>query len=225
MFDPPAPKGAVSRWEHGGGPNKQRMKRIAELGHTSINYLLYGYDFNPHELINDIFDKYILPYYFDMETVKWGDDEYSIHDSVEQYFISKKIELPEWKFYDEEKNNIIDEDTPGVKDYLMTNLKPLTSTKYIDGLIKSGNFVVNNLPGINHFNLDDGVAIGVACNVLIDETAKIQNVKSPSQQEFSKMVEPLIMRIEIALQNKQFGNTHDNIELLIKRLKEFDNKL
>lgn len=42
MFDPPAPKGAVSRWEHGGGPNKQRLKKIAELGGVSVEYLVNG---------------------------------------------------------------------------------------------------------------------------------------------------------------------------------------
>ena len=42
MFDPPAPKGAVSRWEHGGGPNKRRLKKIAELGGVSVEYLING---------------------------------------------------------------------------------------------------------------------------------------------------------------------------------------
>lgn len=42
LFNPPAPKGAVSRWEHGGGPNKGRLKKIAELGGVSIDYLLNG---------------------------------------------------------------------------------------------------------------------------------------------------------------------------------------
>lgn len=40
MFDPPAPKGAVSRWEHGGGPNKKRLKEIADLGNVTVDYLL-----------------------------------------------------------------------------------------------------------------------------------------------------------------------------------------
>lgn len=40
MFDPPAPKSAVSRWEHGGSPNKKRLKAIADFGNVSISYLL-----------------------------------------------------------------------------------------------------------------------------------------------------------------------------------------
>lgn len=40
MFDPPAPKGAVSRWEHGGGPNKSRLRKIAKLGNVTVDYLL-----------------------------------------------------------------------------------------------------------------------------------------------------------------------------------------
>ena len=31
LFNPPAPKSAVSRWEHGGSPNKKRLKRIDEI--------------------------------------------------------------------------------------------------------------------------------------------------------------------------------------------------
>lgn len=42
MFDPPAPKGAVSRWEHGGSPNKKRLKRIADLGDVSVEFLVNG---------------------------------------------------------------------------------------------------------------------------------------------------------------------------------------
>lgn len=42
MFDPPAPKGAVSRWEHGGSPNKKRLKKIADLGGISVEFLVNG---------------------------------------------------------------------------------------------------------------------------------------------------------------------------------------
>ena len=42
LFDPPAPKSAVSRWEHGGSPNKKRLKKIAKLGQTTVDYLLNG---------------------------------------------------------------------------------------------------------------------------------------------------------------------------------------
>lgn len=42
MFDPPAPKGAVSRWEHGGSPNKKRLKKIADLGGVSVEFLVNG---------------------------------------------------------------------------------------------------------------------------------------------------------------------------------------
>lgn len=40
MFNPPAPKSAVSRWEHGGSPNKKRLKEIAKLGNVTVTYLL-----------------------------------------------------------------------------------------------------------------------------------------------------------------------------------------
>lgn len=39
LFNPPAPKSAVSRWEHGGSPNKKRLREIAEIGHVPVSYL------------------------------------------------------------------------------------------------------------------------------------------------------------------------------------------
>lgn len=42
LFDPPAPKSSVSYWENGGGPNKQRLQKIAELGGVSVEYLING---------------------------------------------------------------------------------------------------------------------------------------------------------------------------------------
>lgn len=43
-FTPPASKGIVSRWEHGGTPNNTRLKKIASLGNVSVDYLLTGQD-------------------------------------------------------------------------------------------------------------------------------------------------------------------------------------
>lgn len=42
LFDPPAPKSSVSYWENGGGPNKKRLKKIAEFGGVSVEYLING---------------------------------------------------------------------------------------------------------------------------------------------------------------------------------------
>ena len=42
LFNPPAPKSSVSYWENGGGPNKRRLKKIAELGGVSVEYLING---------------------------------------------------------------------------------------------------------------------------------------------------------------------------------------
>lgn len=42
LFDPPAPKSSVSYWENGGGPNKRRLQKIAELGGVSVEYLING---------------------------------------------------------------------------------------------------------------------------------------------------------------------------------------
>lgn len=42
LFNPPAPKSSVSYWENGGGPNKKRLNKIAELGGVSVEYLING---------------------------------------------------------------------------------------------------------------------------------------------------------------------------------------
>ena len=42
LFDPPAPKSSVSYWENGGGPNKKRLKKIADLGGVTPAYLING---------------------------------------------------------------------------------------------------------------------------------------------------------------------------------------
>lgn len=40
LFNPPASKGVVSNWENGyNNPNNERLKRIAELGNVSVEYL------------------------------------------------------------------------------------------------------------------------------------------------------------------------------------------
>lgn len=59
LFDPPAPKSAVSRWEHGGNPNKKRLKKISELGDVSVDYLVNGVTASNIELkkILDNFDR------------------------------------------------------------------------------------------------------------------------------------------------------------------------
>lgn len=44
QFSPVASDSIVSRWEKGKSlPNNQRLKKIAELGNVSVEYLLYGY--------------------------------------------------------------------------------------------------------------------------------------------------------------------------------------
>lgn len=42
MFTPPAPKSVVSRWEHGGSPNKKRLAEIADIGNVSVDFLVNG---------------------------------------------------------------------------------------------------------------------------------------------------------------------------------------
>lgn len=60
LFDPPAPKSAVSRWEHGGSPNKKRLKIIAKLGNISVDDLVNG---SLKEAISNILDDAYQLYY------------------------------------------------------------------------------------------------------------------------------------------------------------------
>lgn len=66
IFNPPASKGTVSKWENGHYlPNNTRLKKIAELGNTTVDKLLYGeinskYDIE--DLKNSIIDISLAPF-------------------------------------------------------------------------------------------------------------------------------------------------------------------
>ena len=82
LFNPPAPKSAVSRWEHGGSPNKKRLKRIAELGNVPVDFLTNG------DLISAIDNLYNFLYaeyenYIDYMTVESHDVRSYIVDNAE----------------------------------------------------------------------------------------------------------------------------------------------
>lgn len=71
-----ASKGTVSKWENGYYiPNNERLKKIAEEGEVSINYLLYGSTWEyAKNKINEICDKYqITDSYF-----------YNLNDSLSE---------------------------------------------------------------------------------------------------------------------------------------------
>ena len=59
LFDPPAPKSAVSRWEHGGSPNKKRLSDIAKMGGISVEELIYGtLEESIYNILNEIHPLY-----------------------------------------------------------------------------------------------------------------------------------------------------------------------
>lgn len=57
LFSPPVDKSLVSRWEKGINlPNNDRIKRIAEIGKVSIDYLKHGQIKKPENISISIFD-------------------------------------------------------------------------------------------------------------------------------------------------------------------------
>lgn len=53
LFYPSVSKGAVSRWETGNTiPNTERLKRIADLGHVSVDFLLHGSTTSNPEIVS-----------------------------------------------------------------------------------------------------------------------------------------------------------------------------
>lgn len=57
LFEPTASKSIVSRWEKGQSiPNNERLKRIAELGNLTVEYLLYG---SLEEYTNNLLDDFV----------------------------------------------------------------------------------------------------------------------------------------------------------------------
>lgn len=57
LFDPPVDKSLISRWEKGVNlPNNERLKKIAELGNVSVDYLKHGKITQPKNISLSILD-------------------------------------------------------------------------------------------------------------------------------------------------------------------------
>lgn len=69
IFNPSAPKSAVSRWEHGGYPNKKRLAKIAKLGGISVDELING---TLEEVMSDILNEAYSLYYEYLEVTRNG---------------------------------------------------------------------------------------------------------------------------------------------------------
>lgn len=110
MFNPPAPKSAVSRWEHGGSPNKRRLAKIAELGDMTVDELVNGSLFEViNELTTKLYDEYFNYLAYMSETGRsWegyvnqmshNADERTNYRNMSQFFAyiehDKFIDLPE----------------------------------------------------------------------------------------------------------------------------------
>lgn len=58
LFDPPASKGTISKWENGRYlPNNERLVVIADFGKTTVNELLYGVKISFKEFSQSIYNK------------------------------------------------------------------------------------------------------------------------------------------------------------------------
>lgn len=57
VFDTVAHKSLVSKWEKGlSQPNNERLKKIAELGNTTVNEILFGYDEKYMLVMNELYE-------------------------------------------------------------------------------------------------------------------------------------------------------------------------
>lgn len=88
LFKPSAPKSAVSRWEHGGSPNKRRLAKIAKLGGISVDELING---TLEDAMIDILNEAYDLYYDFLETTDKG--------SWEDFVSSKKGERSDLRNY------------------------------------------------------------------------------------------------------------------------------
>lgn len=165
--------GTVNNWETGkNAPNKKRLKRIAELGGVSINYLMHGYDADKDAVLNGLFDAISVNYFMpDAGGTKYGLETYDIQQTVDDYFNSKGLETPLDKFYDEEHDEPASFDTPGASEYLIDNLPILKSDDFIRKLIGSGGLYTNKDGKLSN-RVNDEAAIALLCTELEAEMAK-----------------------------------------------------
>lgn len=106
LFNPPASKGGVSNWENGYNlPNNERLKRIAELGNTSVAEILKPPP-EPEEMtlagqLGDLFRSYNLrvgyehDYEIDQEyyTILFPYDEHEPIKLTKEEYLKKGNEL------------------------------------------------------------------------------------------------------------------------------------
>ena len=173
--------GTVNNWETGkNAPNAKRLKKIAQLGNVSVNYLLYGYDLNKSQLIKNLYDLVRVEYFRpNANGIRYGMKTYDLVSTLDEYFDSKGVATLYDKFYDSKNDKAPDIDTPGVTQYLMDNLSILRSDEFIQELIRQGG--VNTTLQGNNIELDNEVDDAVAIALLCTKLQKMINAsKSPS---------------------------------------------
>lgn len=155
---------AVSRWESNDTlPSAKRLKAIADLGDVTVEYLIYGYDFNEKLFFKNLNDT-VTYYYFSGDSINYGFEEYTLLDVVNDYFNSRGWSTPIDKYQD---------DTPAAERYLIKHLSILRSRNYIQTLVDRG-AIYNGArgDGVKIISaVDEDVAIAVLCEQLAEETS------------------------------------------------------
>lgn len=91
LFDPPAPKSVVSRWEHGGTPNSNRLLQLANIGQVSTDFLLYGLQLEEKTaIVTNIVSKwYAKNTFFSFQPYKYADVEtFNVTTIVDRYLLT-----------------------------------------------------------------------------------------------------------------------------------------
>lgn len=119
----PPSKGTISKWENGHYlPNNERLKKIAELGNTTVEYLLYGsIDEYANKLLSDFkvelendktIKNAVIP--FIIEELRMSlfptflGRSYNDVQSLETFFEkNKKSAIERWSDYEKIENNVL----------------------------------------------------------------------------------------------------------------------
>lgn len=214
---------AVSRWENDDTiPSSQRLKTIADLGNVSVEYLLYGFNFNENVFFKHLYD-IVTYYYFSGDTVKYGLEEYKLRDTVDAFFKANGWEIP-LQFDDSDP---ADAETAASDNYLIKHLNILRSKEYIQSLIDVG-AIYNGETGAGvpiNGGVDDEAAIAILCEKLLQECIKLRKSKHRNSDKFSDLVLKAEMQIAMFLDYSDFSQAKKYINQFIADLEEYRDNL
>lgn len=250
---PAASDSIVSRWEKGKSlPNNERLKRIAEIGNTTVDFLLYGsLDDHARNLLkelekelkedNSITDKVAASIISDIENrlfPEYFPPNYKDRESLEKQFNEyKKSAMELWKNYKEIDLEIASRIRSRITSDIYGNLEYFYDTTYNkDGekgekVSTRADKIVKRFDNLDRFQreyidtfrfLDDEKVVKESAKKLVEEIVK----EIDKKENCTELVEETVKELDKIDNSAKLDNELDKIESYVvlskKIVKELD---